>query len=310
MFPCVSINPYSQPANNPQMAVDNRLPFTVLLPDSWREPIEIHDQMTALCLAIVEKDSVRYLDDSWDRPGLYVLLDTPGPSGTFGAYVGKAPSGVRSRLGSHERGKVWNRALLIRRDTGIGLSSAQVGWLEGDLYDLLSASQLAVLSNAQKPGDDTLPSYELRILESFRDPINRVLRLLGYNTSTAGEATQSLPGTKTKRRTPVFHGIKLADLAAAGLVAVGDKLTSTQTLFPAVASVGPDGTVIYEGNQYPTPSAAGVAARGKETNGWDFWAVQNDSGSHRLSAIRKRYQDTLPTNTVTRDSDDSVATAG
>lgn len=276
------------------MTMDTRLPFTVLLPDSWHEPLEIHDQMTALCMAIVEKDCVKHLDASWDRPGLYVLLDTPNPAGGFGVYVGKAPSGVRSRLSNHERGKAWGRALLIRRDTGVGLSSAQVGWLEGDLYELLSACPRAVLSNSQKPGDDTLPPYELRILESFRDPINRVLRLLGYNTSTADEEIQQVASARAPRRTPKFYGVSLEDLLNAGLVAVGDTLVSMQALYPATASVGEGGTVVLNGTSYPKPSAAAVAVRGKETNGWDFWAVKGPTASHRLSAIRKRYQDSLP----------------
>ena len=65
------------------MAMGTRLPSTVLLPDSWHEPLEIHDQMTALCMAIVEKDCASHLDASWDRPGLYVLLDTPNLAHRF-----------------------------------------------------------------------------------------------------------------------------------------------------------------------------------------------------------------------------------
>lgn len=113
-------------------------------------------------------------------------------------------------------------------------------------------------------------------------------------TSTADEAAQFASAAKAKRRTPKFYGVRLADLLTAGPVAVGDILVPMQGLYPATAEIGEGGTVVPEGVSYQTPSAAGTKVRGKETNGWDFWAVKGPTASHRLSAIRKRYQDSLP----------------
>lgn len=228
----------------------------------------------------------QFLDDSWDVPGVYVLLDAPAADGTFGVYVGKAPAGIRSRLLDHERKKAWARALLIRRDITNGLSSAQAGWLEGDLYELFDAAERAHLHNSVKPGDDTVPSYELRILETFRDPINRVLRLLGYDTSTEDDTPIPAPG---RRRTARFLGITLRQIFDAGLIRTGERLISTNGSWPASAVITDDAGIDYNGVRYDTPSGAAMAVKNGPANGWDFWAVERPDGSERLSTLRSLF---------------------
>lgn len=268
---------------------DDRLPFTVLLPDTRLQPIQIHDHLTSLRMALVEKDAVHLLDQSWDRPGVYVLLDGVSEDSTFGVYVGKAPAGIRSRLLDHERKKQWARALLIQRDNQHGLNSAHIGWLEGDLYDLFDAADRARLHNGVKPGDDTVPGYDLRILESFRDPIVRVLRLLGYDPATADD--QAAGGPKP---TKTYHGIGMQQLLAAGLVSAGAKLVSTNSSYPGTAEVTATGCVLLAGQEHQTPSGAAAALKGGAVNGWDFWALDLESGSVRLSTLRARYQEQSP----------------
>lgn len=267
---------------------DSRLPFTVLLPDSREDPIEIHDHLTSLRMSVIEKGTVRLLDaDAWNVPGAYALLDAPASDGTYGVYVGKAPAGVKDRLVTHERQRNWARALLIQRENYTKLSSAQAGWLEGDLYDLFDAAHRARLHNTVKPGDDTVPSYEMRILESFRDPITRVLRLLGYDTSTEDEPVAV--DRQSRRRVSV--GVKIEDLIDSGLLAVGDRLISTNGSWPASAAILPNRMIGYDGKEYYSPSGAAAAVKGGSVNGWDFWAVERDGRSERLSLIRKRYRE-------------------
>lgn len=271
---------------------DSRLPFTTLLPDSALQPIEVHDHSVGLRMAIVEKSAVRLLDDDWDVPGAYVLLDRVQEDGVFGVYVGKAPAGLRNRLLNHERNKDWHRALLIQRSTQFGFSSAHVAWLEGDLYALFDSASCAQLHNSMTPGDDTVPSYELRILESFRDPISRVLRLIGYGPDSADEEPIKAPGGQSK-----FYGVSMTDLMTAGLLHSGDRLVSVNSSWPAIAEVGPEGSIAVEGQAYATPSAAASAVKGGAANGWDFWALEGPDGSTRLSTLRTKLQDqngTLP----------------
>jgi hypothetical protein len=271
---------------------DDRLPFTVLLPDSGNQPIEIHDHLTALRLCVVEKDSVGLLSEAWDAPGAYVLLSRIEPTGTFGVYVGKAPSGVRNRLLEHRRQRDFGRALLIQRSATVRLSSAQAGWLEGDLYDLFDAAERAYLHNQQKPGDDTVPGYDLRILESFRDPIVRVLRLIGYDPSAAATDEPS-PGPSS-RGGKSFHGVRLTDLLEAGLLAPGARLVSMNSSWPASATVLENGKISTNNWEYESLSAAAGGIKGGAVNGWDFWAVEDSDGSTRMSALRARYQDHGP----------------
>lgn len=265
---------------------DGRLPFTVLLPDTRLEPVEIHDHLSSLRMALVEKDSVHLLDRNWDRPGVYLLLDGVAEDSSFGVYVGKAPAGIRSRLLDHERKKTWARALLIQRDTQHGLNSAHIGWLEGDLYDLFDAAERGRLHNGPRTGDETVPTYDLRILESFRDPIVRVLRLLGYDPATVDDTAAS---AATLKKPATYYGIGLADLLAAGLINVGDKLVSANGSWPASAEISVGG-ILYNGTEYASPSTAAAAVKGGAANGWDFWAVETPDGSKRLSAIRAHHQ--------------------
>jgi hypothetical protein len=79
---------------------DDRLPFTCLVPDG-PGVIDIFDQTAALRIAVVEREGVGWLSQEWDTPGAYVLLDRPHADGTWSAYVGKAPAGLKSRVASH-----------------------------------------------------------------------------------------------------------------------------------------------------------------------------------------------------------------
>lgn len=161
------------------------VPLTMLVPESNWEPVVIYDSQAALRMAVVERDGVGGLGEEWDVPGTYLLLDPVAEDGSYGAYAGKAPSGLRSRLTNHARNREhWRRALLIAKDTTYGFHSAHVGWLEGRLYDLLDSAEFANLSNGNRPRDETLPAYERATLEASLVPVQRVLRVLGYNPET------------------------------------------------------------------------------------------------------------------------------
>lgn len=267
------------------------LPITTLLPETVADPIVMYDSHAALRFAVVERAYVQRLGPEWDEPGNYVLLDPVAPDGKWGCYVGKAaPGGVRSRLMNHLKTKDhWRRALLIQRDTTHGFNSAQVAWLEGRLYDLMDAAEDGVLSNGNRPSDETLPSFERAMLEACVLPVSRVLRLLGYDPATADDSVIT-PTVKT--RSSRFHGITLTDLIAAGLLAPGTRLVSVNSVWPASSVVDGSGAIEMDGNTYPTPSAAGSAVKsGNPVNGWDFWAVEQASGKTTLATLRARLVD-------------------
>lgn len=262
--------------------------MTVLLPEAATAPITLYDGGAALRMAIVERAGVPALaQQEWDRPGVYVLLDLPGPDGTWGCYAGQATA-LRTRLVQHLAKKDhWRRALLIQRDTTFGYNSAQIGWLEGRLYDLLDAAGDAVLHNGNRPGDETLPAHERVALEASVAPIRRVLRLLGYDPASPDD--QPAPGLPKK--TCKFYGITVQDLLAAGHLTAGVALTSTNGAWPASGTLLPDGRVQVGPVAHGTPSAAASAVKGGAANGWEFWAVETPTGYVSLATLRARYAD-------------------
>jgi hypothetical protein len=272
---------------------DTALPITTLLPESAAEPVILFDQHAALRVAIVERGhTMRISAEEWDRPGVYILLDPPAADGSWGCYVGKAPSGIRTRLRDHLRNKDhWRRAVLIQRDTTFGFNSAQVAWLEGRLFDLLVAAEDARPHNSNRPSDETLPAFERAALENSVVPISRILRLIGYDPATADDSG-TVSTTTRSTRTSRFVGITLKHVIDAGYLEPGTALESTTGAWPAHAVVNADGTITFAQRNYPTPSASASAVKGgNAANGWDFWVVTETTGKTSLATLRARYLD-------------------
>lgn len=270
------------------------LATNVVIPGSVQEPIEVYIDHVALRMDIVERTGARMIGSEWDVAGVYALLDPVAADGTWGAYIGKAPAGVRSRLSTHLSQKDhWSRAVLVRRDTRYGFHSAQVGWLEGRLYDLLNTASNARLHNIRRPIDETLPPHDRQMLENCVMPFVRVLRLLGYDTSPSSVRTDSRPsdpqvpsgnGKRVRRRIPGT----VRDLLAAGLLEPQAKLVSTSRTHPAEATVLADGRIEYDGRFFGSPSGAADYVTQGDDNGWTFWAVESDIGKTTLNSLRDR----------------------
>ena len=259
------------------------LTMTALVPDNATAPIVVFDDNAALKLAIVERSGARRLDAEWDAAGLYLLIDRTAADGGWGVYVGKAPAGIKSRIGNHLRNKEhWYRVLLIRRDTTHGFNSAQIGWLEGRLYDILKAAENAHLHNSVRPGDETLAPYDRQALEMVLVSIQRVMRLLGHDSSSGHD-------TEEGKRSSRYYGLKLAELLEAGLIEVDDVLVSTNGAWPATARIAPEGKIAMDGTEFENPSSAAIAVKGGPANGWDFWARRTPTGLVRLSTLRAEH---------------------
>ena len=98
--------------------------------------------------------------------------------------------------------------------------------------------------------------------------IQRVMRLLGHDSSSGDETSGSGPGKKTSR----YYGIKLVKLFEAGLIEAADVLVSTNGAWPATARIAPKGKIAMDGKEFDKPSSAAIAVKGGPANGWDFWA--------------------------------------
>lgn len=89
----------------------------------------------------------------------------------------------------------------------------------------------------------------------------------------------------------------LSTLISAGALKAPLKLEKVYRGEKITGRVESDGTVSFAGKSYPTPSAAGAAARAAilktkklpATNGWDFWSFRDQAGNLQpLGSLRKK----------------------
>lgn len=259
-----------------------------------KDYIDIYDNdYAALKMVLIDRENINSLNsEEWAAPGFYILLSrVEGNTGAWTAYVGKAPAGVKKRVSQHVKGKeFWNRALLVRKDTSNGFSSAEAGWLESRFYDLLDGSELCQLENTVKPVEDTLPQYVMAGLERSTQPVLAVLRLLEYSFNKP-EKKRHPSTTKTIKKAPSAasiskdskKSISVVDLLNANIILPGT-LISQEKSYPGEAELNPDGSVTFLGDTHNTLSGAALQCRRRvrpestSPNGWDFWGMEDEEG--------------------------------
>lgn len=263
------------------------LPFTVLLPADGAV-IDVIDHTTNLRIGLVHTKACAELSEDWDVPGVYVLLKRPRANGTYYCYVGRTGSLVR-RLADHAESRHFYRALLVRRESHNSLHSTQVNWLEGDLYEMFRFARCARLENKQVPHEDSVPDYELPVLARLRDPIKRVLSLVGHDVTVGPKPVNSADPSETS----------LLDLVLAGQIHPGCPLRPVDEgpgLEKFEAEVTEDGRVALGGSiwNYPSQAARSVLNQLQQPtdgiSGWRFWAVPTKhDGLVPLATFRDRY---------------------
>jgi len=82
--------------------------------------------------------------------------------------------------------------------------------------------------------------------------------------------------------------VSLADLVQAQLLQPGQELIYRRNP-DSRARLTAEGTITFDGRDYPSPSAAArAAANGVSTNGWKAWCVDVDGRNVDLAAIRSQ----------------------
>lgn len=278
----------------------SRTTVTFHLPHSSNEPTELDLKVPALAMAVVPRDAVSGLDEKWVKAiGVYVLI---GPSDDdehdYRAYVGQSGTGgLKGRLTTHRNSSTWEsrhqlpkdwwkRALIVRNPTDEGFDSAEAGWLEGRLWDILDSTPKAKLVG--KKGDDqTLPQYRRDQLEQYIQPITDVLRAIGASPDTPDQEPEPPPIKK--------RNATIADLIKAKLLAPGTRLRPISSQHETIAVVKADGQLEIDGALYDSPSGAAVAVVGHEMNGWTFWGAPSGEGTLvPLAELRSRLEPTAP----------------
>ena len=265
-------------------------PVTFFVSSSSTEPVEVRVSHSGLRMMLVNRESVGLLDDSWAVLGVYFLLGPfeDGPD-LYRAYVGEV--GKRTlllRVKEHVDSKQWwSRALLIASASD-EFNSAEIGWLEGRLYDVLNNAVAAEVMNKGRPGDDSLAPQDRGVLERYVEPIMAALRACGASPDTADQRPQLPKGHKKK-----VYKESVKDLIDAGLLKAGTMLAPLRKGLTQTALVLPDGNLKIGEQVFSAVSPAAMAVSGhKSEPGWDFWGAPSGEGGYiPLSRLRDRLRE-------------------
>jgi hypothetical protein len=265
-------------------------PVTFYVPPSSAEPVEVRTAHSGLRMVLINRESVGLLDDGWAVLGVYFLL---GPCADdpdrYLAYVGEV--GRRTlllRLKEHVGGKRWwSRALLIASASD-EFNSAEIGWLEGRLYDVLNNAVAAEVMNKGRPGDESLASQDRGVLERYIEPIMAALRACGASPDTADQRPPTPRGQKKK-----FYRESVKDLIDAGLLKPGTMLQPLRKGLMKTALVLPDGSLRVGEQIFTAVSPAAMAVSGNRAEpGWDFWGAPSGEGGYvPLFTLRERLRE-------------------
>jgi Restriction Enzyme Adenine Methylase Associated len=266
---------------------------TFAVPGSSATPMAVQVAHSGLRMVLVSRESISLLDESWKRLGVYFLLGAADNPDRYCAYVGEVgKSTLVQRIKQHadkkdEKKNWWSRALLIKSASD-EFDSAEIGWLEGRLYDVLNNAVACELMNGNRPGDSS-PSAEMKqILERYVEPIMASLRALGASPDTVDQKPE-----RKGRKKPKRYSESVSDLLAAGLLKPETVLQPLRQNVTQTARVLADGRLEVGGKAYDSLSAAAKAVTGTVAEaGWDFWGAPSGTGGFvPLGQLRDRLRD-------------------
>lgn len=252
-------------------------PVTFFIPGTAGEPIDIDVVHSGLRMVLVNREAIGRLGAEWRELGIYFLLGPSNDPERFSAYVGEVGRrDLLTRLVEHARQKDWwNRALLVRHVSTDGFNSAEIGWLEGRLYDVLNNAVAADVMNKGRPGDDSIALKNRGILEKYVEPVIAALRACGAPPDTVDQK----PAPRTGQRARYEQTVK--DLIDAGLLKAGTRLSPMSKQYTETAEVLPDGRLQVGDNVYTALSSAAVGVSGgKSQPGWEFWGAPSGGGNY------------------------------
>jgi hypothetical protein len=261
----------------------------VHIPSATSAPIIADFVEHALRVSYISRRDVEKLaDNDWNDPGVYVLQTGDG-SGKI--YVGKATR-LRQRIFDHRSSPrlEWVRAVLIKRDTSDGFTSADIGYLEGRLSAELDAVDSLTVVKGKTDKDSTLSRHMMASLDALLPSMVAAVRLSGVDVFKDADLpeTGDSSGLADKRNVASIPG-SVANLLGAGLLQAGSSLHLTRGGRREQATVTGDGEIIVNGVAYASPSrAAKEAIGGMAANGWEDWRVGSPAGP-TLSTLRSQF---------------------
>ncbi len=264
-------------------------PVTFAVPGSSVQPMEVQVAHSGLRMVLASRESIRLLKGNWEVLGVYFLLGAADDPDRYRAYVGEVgKSTLVGRVKQHAAQKDWWSRVLLIASASDEFNSAEIGWLEGRLYDVLNNAVACDLMNGNRPGDNSLSVQVRGVLERYVEPIMAALRALGASPDTADQKPE-LKGSKKPKR----YSESVSDLLAAGLLKPETILQRLGKNVSETARVLPDGRLDIDGVAYDSLSAAAKAVTGRVAeSGWDFWGAPSGTGSFvPLALLRDRLRE-------------------
>lgn len=262
---------------------------TFVVPGSSTEPMELKVLHSGLRMVLVSRESIGLLDESWRVLGVYFLVGAAEDPDRYRAYVGEVgKSTLVQRVRQHAVKKDWwSRALLIASSSD-EFNSAEIGCLEGRLYDVLNNAVACDVMNGNRPGDESLSLRERRVLERYVEPIMAALRACGAPPDTADQKP-----TKKGKRTHTHYSETVTDLINAGLLKPETKLHPLRKGLTDTATVLADGRLQVGSVIHETLSAAAKAVAGTSSEpGWNFWGAPSGAGGFvPLAKLREKLRE-------------------
>ncbi len=176
------------------------------------------------------------------------------------------------------------------------------------LQAILSADSIRALRRVLKRDSGVAVSAD-HIVTGLRKMLNESSAAILDNVEVSLPASKKDEAVKRERRSG--SRCKLKDLLAAELIQPETTIFVEYKGTRYEAAVQANGTVLFEGKAYSSPSAAGGAVTAKHgvhaPNGWVFWNFTDSDGSSKpLESIRQQFCDQNPTpeGAKGRDSDE------
>src|SRR5262245_33270488 len=209
---------------------------TFAVPGSSANPMDVNVAHSGLRMILVNRESIGLLNGGWKVLGVYFLLGAAEDPDRYRAYVGEVgKSTLVQRIRQHATQKEWwSRALLIASASD-EFNSAEIGWLEGRLYDVLNNAVACDVMNKGRPGDDSIDPKDRGVLERYVEPIMAALRACGTPPDTADQK----PAPKPAKR--AYYRESVQDLIDANLLKPGTRLRPMRKTLTTTALVLDDG---------------------------------------------------------------------
>jgi hypothetical protein len=244
--------------------------------------------------------------DEAARTGVYVLLgDAPNVLGSTMAYIGEGDD-VGERLAQHARSEelggkdFWDRAIVLTSKDA-NLTKAHARYLESRFIDIAKSAGRSELRNHTFPQRPPLPEADVSDMEYFITQAQIILPVLSVNifrvTTRTGTSVATAATGPAPEVSPVFTLQLAREGIAARAVEVDSEFTALKDSQARAKWTGGEhsykslhASLVEEGVLVPaltgrsmtfardfvfsSPSAAGAAVTGRQTNGRTDWKME------------------------------------